>query len=270
MENILVKEYYNWFSSYVKKFYGEDSVVNQNIELKEKHTLNVAKHAANIAKSLNLNEEKVNTAEIIGLFHDIGRFEQFRTYKTFRDDLSENHATLGIKILKENKILENLDDSRQKIIMKAISFHNTKELPSNLNEEDALFCKLIRDADKLDIFRVIIEYEKERQNNPNPAIDNLPFTPGYNKELLEDILLNRKISNNSLKNYNDRKLYELSWILDLNFPFCFNYIKEKQVLKMLINCLPENEDINRISKYLEQYIENFRVKRILYNKMGCK
>jgi putative nucleotidyltransferase with HDIG domain len=266
MENMLVKEYYNWFSSYVKKFYGEDSVVNQNIELKEKHTLNVAKHALDIAKSLNLTEEEVNTAEIIGLFHDIGRFKQFKTYKTFRDALSVNHATLGIKILEENKVLQNLDDSRQEIIIKAISLHNTKELPNNLSKEDGLFCKLIRDADKLDIFRIIIEYERERQNNPNPAIDNLPFTPGYNKELLEDILLNRKISNNSLKNYNDRKLYELSWITDLNYPFSFNYIKEKKVLKMLINCLPENDEINRLSKHLEQYIENFRVKEIVYSK----
>lgn len=256
MKNKLVEEYYNWFSSYVKKFYGEDMVVNQNIRLKENHTLKVAKHAKNIAKSLNLTEEEVNISEIIGLFHDIGRFEQFRRYKTFRDYISENHATLGIKILEENKILDELDDSRQKIIIKAISLHNTKELPSNLNEEESLYCKLIRDADKLDIFRVIIEYEKERENNPNPAIDNLPFTPGYNEELLQDILLGRQISNNSLKNYNDRKLYELSWISDLNFPFSFSYAKEKKVLEMLINCLPKNEEINRIYKYLGQYIEN--------------
>jgi len=257
MENRLVEEYYNWFSSYVKEFYGEDSVVNQNIELKEKHTLEVSKHAVNIAKSLNLTEEEVNTAEIIGLFHDIGRFEQFRTYKTFKDYISVNHATLGIKILKENKILEKLDVNKQKIIIKAITLHNTKELPSNLNEEEALFCKLIRDADKLDIFRVIIEYEKERKNNPNPALDNLPFTPGYNKELLQDMLLNKKISNNSLTNYNDRKLYELSWIADLNFKFSLNHIKEKKVLEILVNCLPDNEEINGIYKYIEEYIENF-------------
>lgn len=255
MEYILVEQYYNWFKSYVENFYGEDDMVNQNIELKEKHTLNVAKHAANIAKSLNLTDQEVNTAEIIGLFHDIGRFKQFKIYRTFRDDISENHATLGIKILEENKILEDLDDGIQKIIVKAISLHNIKDIPSNLNEEEALYCKLIRDADKLDIFRVIIEYEKERQNNPNPAIDNLPFTSGYNKEFLKDILLNRKISNNSLKNYNDRKLYELGWITDLNFSFSLIYIKDKNIIKSLVNCLPENEEINSISKYLEQYIE---------------
>jgi putative nucleotidyltransferase with HDIG domain len=261
MENRLVKEYYDWFNSYVKKFYGEDRVVNQNIELKEKHTLNVAKHCVNIAKSLNLSDEEVNTAEIIGLFHDIGRFQQFKTFKTFRDYISVNHAALGIEILEENKVLENLDESRQKVIIKAISLHNVKELPNDLNKEEGLFCKLIRDADKLDIFRVITEYEKERKENPNPALDNLPFTSGYNKELLEDIFMSRKISNTSLKNYNDRKLYELSWIKDLNYPFSFNYIKEKKVLKMLINCLPENEEINIVAEHLKQYIENFSVNK---------
>jgi putative nucleotidyltransferase with HDIG domain len=256
MENKLIKEYYNWFYSYVKNFYGEDSEVNQNIKLKEKHTLKVAEHAVNIAKSLNLTEEEINTAEIIGLFHDIGRFEQFETYKTFKDFLSVNHASLGIKILEENKVLDNLDDSRKKVIIKAVSLHNTKELPGDLNREDAVFCKLIRDADKLDIFRVIIEYEKERKDNPNSAIDNLPFTPGYNKELVEDILIGRKISNTVLKNYNDRKLYELSWITDLNFSFSFSYIKEKKVLESLVKCIPENEEINKIYEYLNQYIDN--------------
>lgn len=256
MKSIEVKEYYNWFSSYVKKFYGEDSVVNQNIELKEKHTLNVAKHAVNIAKSLNLTEDEINKAEVIGLFHDIGRFEQFKRYKTFSDCISANHASLGIEILDENKILSDISESEKNIIIKAISLHNTKELPCDLNENDELFCKLIRDADKLDIFRVIIEYEKERKENPNPAIDNLPFTSGYNKELLKDILMGEKISNNALKNYNDRKLYELSWITDLNFPFSFAYIKENKVLEKLINCLPMDEEINKISKHLEKYIDN--------------
>lgn len=262
MEKILIEQYYNWFNSYVKKFYEEDGEVNQNIELKETHTLKVAKHAVNIAKSLNLSEEEVNTAELIGLFHDIGRFEQFKKYKTFRDNLSVNHGTLGIKILEENKILEDLDDRRHKIIIKAISLHNTRELPSNLNEEEALFSKLIRDADKLDIFRIIMEYEKERKDNPNPALDNLPFTSGYNKELLEDIFLKRKISNNSLNNYNDRKLYELSWIIDLNFPFSFNYIKEKNVLKALIKCLPDNEEINKVFTYLDQYIDKYALNNV--------
>lgn len=256
MENTLVTSYYNWFNSYVKNFYGNDHTVNQNIELKEKHTLKVAQHAKNIAVSLNLSEPEINIAEIIGLFHDIGRFEQFKKYKTFRDAISENHALLGVKILEQNNVLKDLDDSTRELIVKAISLHNTKELPDNLHTKEALFCKIIRDADKLDIFRVVIEYEKERQNDPNPAIDNLPFTPGYNKVLLDDIFAGRKICNDSLKNYNDRKLYELGWILDLNFTFSFNYIKGKNVLKKLISCLPKKQEIDNVYNYLQNYIED--------------
>lgn len=153
--------------------------------------------------------------------------------------------------MEENKVLKNLDDSRKKIIIKVISFYNIKEFLSNLNEEEVLFCKLIRDVDKFDIFRVVIEYEREWKNNFNLVIDNLFFILGYNNELLEDIFLSRRISNNVLKNYNDRKIYELSWILDLNFFFLFNYIKEKRVVKILIDCLFKNEEINKFYKYLE-------------------
>lgn len=252
---MIINEYYNWFNSYVKDFYGEDIIVNQNIKLKEDHTLNVAKHCVSIAKSLNLSEEEVNTAEIIGLFHDIGRFEQFKKYKTFRDAISENHATLGVRILKENKVLDCLDEVRKDTIIKAISLHNTKELPDDLNEQ-VPFCKVIRDADKLDIFRVILEYEEERQFNPNPALDNLPFTPGYNKEFIEYIYSGKKMSNNGLANYNERKIYELNWISDLNFSFSFNYIKEERVLEKLISCLPKDEEIKNLYEYLKKYIED--------------
>lgn len=256
MENTLINKYYNWFNCYVINFYGEDSIINQNIELKEKHTLKVAKHAVNIAKSLNLSEEEVNISEIIGLFHDIGRFEQFKKYKTFKDSLSENHALLGVKILKESNVLEDLDDTIRGVIIKAIALHNVKDLPDDLKPEETLFCRIIRDADKLDIFRVVLEYEKERQFNPNPALDNLPFTSDYNKALLEYIFSGRKISTNSLKSYNDRKLYELNWISDLNFPYSINYIKDKKVLENLINCLPETADITKVYTYLKKYINS--------------
>lgn len=260
METTFIDTYYHWFNSYVKNFYGEDKTVNQNIELKEIHTLKVSQHAVNIAKSLDLSEKEVNISEIIGLFHDIGRFEQFKKYKTFKDSLSENHALLGIKVLQQHNVLKDLDDSIKAIIIKAISLHNTKELPDALTTEEALYCKLIRDADKLDIFRVVIEYEKERQVNPNPAIDDLPFTDDYNKALLEDIYTGRKINVNLLQNYNDRKLYELGWIKDLNFPFSLRYIKEKDILKNLINCLPKNKEINSIYLHLSNYIDTLTSK----------
>lgn len=254
MDKIIVNKYYNWFDSYVKTFYVDDSLINQNIKLKEEHTYEVAKHAKHIAKSLNLSSEEIAIAELIGLFHDIGRFLQFTKYKTFIDSLSENHALLGINVLEENKVLDNLNYSIKNVIVKAISLHNTKELPNDLNAVDALYCKIIRDADKLDIFRVVDEYEKERETNPNPALDNLPFTEEYSKVVIADLLNNRSVGNSSLKCYYDRRLYELSWIFDLNFRYSFSYIDEKHVLTNLINCLPQNQEINDVYNHLQKYI----------------
>ena len=48
----------------------------------------VAEEARRIAKSLNLSEEEQDLAELIGLLHDIGRFEQWKWYGTYSDKLT--------------------------------------------------------------------------------------------------------------------------------------------------------------------------------------
>ena len=71
----------NVFLDYVKNY----DINNGRIKLKMIHILNVAKNCNDIAKSLNLDDEKVKLAYLIGIFHDIGRFEQVRIYNTFSD-----------------------------------------------------------------------------------------------------------------------------------------------------------------------------------------
>ena len=46
---------------------------------------------------------------LIGLLHDIARFEQYTKYKTFRDSISIDHGDLGVEILFEEKEIEKYD-----------------------------------------------------------------------------------------------------------------------------------------------------------------
>ena len=55
-----------------------------------------------IASSIGLNEEKINLAKLIGLLHDIARFEQYTRYQTFRDIESIDHGNLGAEILQQD------------------------------------------------------------------------------------------------------------------------------------------------------------------------
>ena len=97
-----------WFWDYVDDFSSVDSFIHDNIEMKIEHTAKVCENILLLAKSENVREEGCRLAETIALFHDLGRFEQFFRYKTFKDSESENHALLGIKILEKKGILSRL------------------------------------------------------------------------------------------------------------------------------------------------------------------
>ena len=61
--------------------------------------------AKKIAEELKLSEEEIKLATLIGLLHDIGRFEQYTKWKTFSDRISTNHGVLGSKILEEKNFI---------------------------------------------------------------------------------------------------------------------------------------------------------------------
>ncbi|MBQ5475650.1 MAG: HD domain-containing protein, partial [Lachnospiraceae bacterium] len=83
------------FQEYVERY----DISDTKIKLKYDHTYRVAELSDRIAKSLNLTDEDRNIAWTLGMFHDIGRFEQVRRYGTFEDAKSINHAALSADIL---------------------------------------------------------------------------------------------------------------------------------------------------------------------------
>ena len=71
-----IEKAYIEFDKYVSHFNPN----NGRIKLKIDHIKRVATMSKKIAKNLNLDEEQVKLAELIGLFHDIGRFKQAELY----------------------------------------------------------------------------------------------------------------------------------------------------------------------------------------------
>nr|MBQ4458049.1 HD domain-containing protein [Clostridia bacterium] len=128
---------------------------NLQIRNKKRHTLHVADNSEFIAKELRLSENDVDLAWLIGILHDIGRFEQVKQINGYNDRTGLDHAELGVKILFQERLIERFIDSvhDEDIMRSAISYHNRLNLPQNLNDRDYLFCNIIRDADKADNFR---------------------------------------------------------------------------------------------------------------------
>ena len=140
---------------------------NVSINLKIAHTYRVADLANRIAGNV-LSEQQNCTdfAWLLGLLHDIGRFEQFTRYGTFKDALSIDHAELGADILFHEGLFDEFilreesweDFQRMRTVAEtAIRLHNKLTIPGNLDSQTRVYTTVLRDADKIDIFRVLTE-----------------------------------------------------------------------------------------------------------------
>lgn len=160
--------------------YDETDVRNT---LKISHTFRVADIAEQIAKSLDLTDVEVSFAWFLGLVHDIGRFEQLKRYDTFVDIKSVDHAELGADILFKDGLIskfpcEDLHPRWRSITELSVRLHNKLNIPDDLDEESKMFVRILRDADKCDIFRVLTEPPYDERNNKisseaRPARDSI-------------------------------------------------------------------------------------------------
>lgn len=153
------------------------------------------------------------------------------------------------------KVLEVLSQEEKEIVFKAIKYHNLYELPRIENERVLLFSKLIRDADKLDIYKVHVRYFEEKSEYHKPILKIFPDIPEYTAQNIQDILNNRCPVNANLKTYNDLKLAYISWIFDINFLFTINQIIDGRYIERLISALPDTEDVNKIRNHISDFID---------------
>lgn len=247
--------FYSWFDEYTKDFYYDDPKINANILYKKEHTFRVCDNAISISRSLNLSESEQLISETIGLFHDVGRFEQFAKYKTFRDSISEDHAELGISVLQSNNVLSSLDEKERDSIYTAIKYHNKYNIPENIPPKFTMFSKIIRDADKLDIFELLVNYYENPHKYENEAFEDFPDSEDYQLSFVENIITGKGVSYDDVKTKSDIKLLRISWIYDINFDHSLKIIKEKRYIERIINLLPKTEDIKRMEAHINSYIE---------------
>ncbi len=155
-------------------------------------------------------------------------------------------------------MLEAIDTIEKQLIERAIEYHGLKKLPQGLDGSCLLFAKMIRDADKLDIFHVVTTYYKQYRDNPEnfPLEVELPDEPRCSAEIIEAILAGRRIGYNQLRTLNDMKLLQLGWIYDVNFTATLKRIKQRRFLETMLDFLPKTGDIERVGQKIFAYIDS--------------
>lgn len=218
------------FLKYTEKFDFE----KEGIKRKQLHSLRVMEECKKVAKALKLNKEEIELAELIGLLHDIGRFEQYNRENEQCNEMLLDHANLGVEVLvKDDYIKKYIDDKYYiPIILKAIKNHNKLKIEDDLNEEELLYAKIIRDADKLDIFYEGVEIywntKKEKENIENSKISSKI------EEQLKNEKQVKKLGNEKNDTV-DSLLMLLSYIYDINFRETLEIIDKENYVNKILN-----------------------------------
>jgi len=262
MEQEQLKKFRLWFDDYVAGLYGDDEFINANLELKEGHSWRTCKEMSYLTQELGLTDNQKRIADVIALLHDVGRFEQFVKYRTYNDARSVNHCLLSLEVLCRNKVFGQVAECEKELIEKAIEYHGIRELPAGLDGQCLLFSKLIRDADKLDVFYVVTKYYRQYRDNPGEFMLELDFPdePGYSAEVVEGILCGQRIDYSKLRTINDMKLCQLGWVYDVNFTATLKRIKQRRFLEKIFDFLPETEDVGKVREKIFKYVDS-RIER---------
>ena len=240
----------NKFIKYTEKY----DLSNDNIKRKQLHSLRVMQISLEIAEKLKLDSKEKELACLIGLLHDIGRFEQYTKYGTYNDIKSIDHANLSANIIEKyfdntnNEKLSNYKD----IIIVAIRNHNKYKIEDGLTEKELLFSKIIRDADKIDI---LFEHTKFFWKNNEQIIENCEISD----EIFNNFKKFQTIKNMKNEQPVDNIIRALAFIFDINFQCSFEILKNNNYIDKIIdryNFKNENtkEKIKEIRKISNLYI----------------
>ena len=218
---------YTWFHGYSQSFYSSDPEIMRGVRLKEDHSMRVAANSFVLAQQLRLGEREIAVAETAGLLHDVARHTQWTLFKSFNDAITQyDHGTEGAAILAATDVL-NCYFSRleQDSILFAITHHNKIGVPED-EPGKVLLANIIRDADKLDIFRTL----------PLVTADH-----DYSPALIRLLRHQRPLPYSEAKKPADRRLLRLGWLYDVNFDWTLQQLVSEGYADSLLSSLPDDD-----------------------------
>ena len=232
------------FDEYVFKYDMNDPDINY----KYYHSYRVMDAMELIGTKLNLSSKDIHLAKVIGLLHDIGRFEQDKLYNSFKDGKFD-HGDYGVQILKKTNFLDkcNIDREDYEVVYKAIDNHNQFKLNIDLNERELFFAKLIRDADKLDILYAL----SNEKIKPVLKQDNSEINETIEKQFYTNVPGNLKDS----KSLNDGLVITFCYIYDINFKETLRLIYENKYYDKIYQRINRKDIFEKYLYHTNNYIK---------------
>lgn len=271
-----------------KKYTDNYDTSDEKIKLKVDHTYRVAALSERIARSLGLGDDDTNLAWLIGMLHDIGRFEQLKNYGTFSDAESIDHAHYGVELLFEDGLIEKFvsenaakdlkgtkdlketavkSESEEKetkeiseldILRKAIWNHSAYRVEEGLSERVRMFCNIIRDADKIDILKV--NYDVTLEVIYDVTTEELKNS-GVTDEVMKAFMEHHAVLRSLKKTPIDNLVGHAALVFELVYNESFKIVKEQGYIEKMLSYVSDNQDTvkkfeimrNDMNKFLAEH-----------------
>lgn len=240
------------FEAYVARHRQGAARDVHNIDLKRDHSLHVLENCRRLALGLELPDAPARAALVAGLFHDFGRFPQYARFKTFHDGNSVNHARLGARAMREERALAGLPAATRRLATTAVMLHNRRFLPRGLDAATRCLTELVRDADKIDIIRIMAEhFANPDHSNPVVTLHVAEHPTAYTPAFLQGVLDGETGDYRAMRWTNDFKILLCGWVSQLAFVPARRLLAEQGRIFRLMDTLPRDEGTARLRAKVE-------------------
>ncbi len=243
------------FLAFVESYVA--GVQNGPLRLKVEHSFRVLEHVELLVASeppaspVSADQEAGRAALLAALYHDCGRFPQFRDYHTFMDAQSVDHAQLGVEVIREQGFLRHETDRARNLVETAVRLHNRYALPSDLTTEARLITDMVRDADKLDILRIMVEHlDGALPEKDSVFLSVRDASDAWTPSIVADVLAGRVARYGDLRYVNDFRLLLGTWLHELNFPATREALTRSGLMDAVLDGLPHAPEMEKAVTYL--------------------
>lgn len=225
-----------------EKYISEYSLNQSYMKLKHDHSIRVMELMGKYAKELGYNEEDIELAKLIGLLHDIGRFEQYKVFGSDVDHKTVDHADYSVVQLFDKGQIELFTDRKDwyPIIEFAIKNHNKRDIPYTEDERVLMFAKLIRDIDKLDIIYLLGYLGQHLYKDVNADITG---------DVKNYVINHETVDVTKCMNENDWTTAQFAFVFDINNNIVLNEYKDN------LSYLYERVNKDRFKEIYEETIK---------------
>lgn len=245
-----------WFEDYAARKISDAQTDSGPLLIKLEHTRNVLANARQIARAENFDNDLVKATELAALYHDLSRFEQYLRYNTFKDKDSRNHGAWSVKLLKTEARLASETREIRLIVQTAVGMHNRLAVPASISGAALLACNAVRDADKLDIVRVMDQHlASAKPYNPTIVL-SLPDRPDlFGPAVLAAAMSGKSASYADLRSVNDFRVLLGSWFFGMNFASSRSLFVASGHAANILKALPEDAIYGNVKRKMLGHLE---------------